>query len=191
MLAVHHFVRKLTLLTHLQTALGRRTQEVPLADSARNLRLVRTVTWTQIVLTLSRLIAVLAASIALPWSVAEKGYGAQIDADSSIPFWIALGAVLTAAASTIGFFIVEYVVRYNLSPKLGEFVCECFRDEIENMHKVLSEPWNSTDPMQVQDRETWEYVAREFLHRYRFDTVFAADRFGSILQYIQGGMQRR
>jgi hypothetical protein len=86
------------------------------------------------------------------------------------------------------FFIVEFVVRYNLSPKLGEFVCESFRDEIEAMFRVLSLPINDIDTKQVQERETWEYMAREFLHRYRFDTVFAADRFGSILQYIQAGM---
>lgn len=31
-------------------------------------------------------------------------------------------------------------------------------------------------------------MAREFLHKYRFDIVFAADRFGSILQYLQCSM---
>jgi hypothetical protein len=55
----------------------------------------------------------------------------------------------------------------------------------------LSRPINDIDTKQVQERETWEYVAREFLHRYRFDAVFAADRFGSILQYIQAGMDSR
>mmetsp|Transcript_42374 Transcript_42374/g.47161 ORF Transcript_42374/g.47161 Transcript_42374/m.47161 type:complete len:82 (-) Transcript_42374:141-386(-) len=43
---------------------------------------------------------------------------------------------------------------------------------------------------QVQQRVTWEYVAREFLHKYRFDMVFSADRFGSILQYLQSGMKK-
>jgi hypothetical protein len=49
---------------------------------------------------------------------------------------------------------------------------------------------NEIDTKIVQDRENWEYVAREFLHKYRFDTVFAADRFGTILQYIQSGMKQ-
>jgi len=31
-------------------------------------------------------------------------------------------------------------------------------------------------------------VAHQFLHKYRFDTVFDANRLGSILQYIQGGL---
>jgi hypothetical protein len=78
-----------------------------------------------------------------------------------------------------------------LSPRLGECICEAFREEIENMYKVLDFPINDIQTKQVQERETWEYVAREFLHKYRFDAVFAADRFGSILQYIQSGMDPR
>lgn len=40
---------------------------------------------------------------------------------------------------------------------------------------------------QVLDKDAWEYTARQFLHEYRFDTVFAADRFGTILQSVQSG----
>jgi hypothetical protein len=58
------------------------------------------------------------------------------------------------------------------------------------MYKGLSIPENQFDTRQVQQRVTWEYVAREFLHKYRFDTVFAADRFGSILQYLQCSMEK-
>jgi hypothetical protein len=150
---------------------------------------VRGITSTQILLTLARLVTAYAAAVALPWSVAQNT--GRIGTDKEIPIWIAFGAIYCAIGSTIFFFIVEYVVRYNLSPKLGEYVCEAFRDEIETMYKVLSKPINSIDTKQVQERETWEYVAREFLHKYRFDTVFAADRFGSIFQYIQSGMDPR
>jgi len=108
-----------------------------------------------------------------------------------IPYWTALGAVSGAIGATTFFFIIEYVVRYNLDPNLGPYICESFRDEIEVMFKILSLPINDIDAKQVQDRETWEYVAREFLHKYRFDTVFAADRFGAIFQYIQSGMDPR
>ena len=87
--------------------------------------------------------------------------------------------------------MVEYVTRYTLSPKLGEFVCEAFREEIEHIYAATSVPLNDIDAKQIQEREAWEYTAREFLHKYRFDTVFAADRFGAIMQYIQGGMERR
>jgi hypothetical protein len=40
---------------------------------------------------------------------------------------------------------------------------------------------------QKVEKDVWEYTAREFLHKYRFDTVFAADRFGTIVQHIQSG----
>jgi hypothetical protein len=77
---------------------------------------------------------------------------------SVVPFWIAFGSVCTATGSTVFFFIVELVIRYNLSPKLhlGEFVCESFRVEIEAMFLVLSLPINDVDTKQVQERETWE-----------------------------------
>ena len=32
-----------------------------------------------------------------------------------------------------------------------------------------------------------EYAARVFIRKYRFDAVFGADRFGSLLQYVQSG----
>ena len=38
---------------------------------------------------------------------------------------------------------------------------------------------------QKLEKEAWEYTSREFIHEYRFDTVFNADRFSSILQYLQ------
>jgi ribosomal protein L17 len=187
-LAVFHLWRKFLILVKLMVILSRKIQNAKSQADRDNIRKVRGVTFTQILLTVARFLSAAAAAVALPWSVAVNGFIVRIDMNGSIPFWIALGAVCTAFASTLFFFFVEFFVRYNLSPKLGEFVCESFRDEIEDMYNVLSVPANDIDTNQVQERETWEYVAREFLHRYRFDAVFAADRFGSILQYIQGGM---
>lgn len=190
-LAIFHLVRKLLLLFGLFSVLGTKANVVTEPDDRRSLRTVRAVTFTQILLTLARLATAAAAAVALPFSVAENGFGDRIATGKDLPFWIAFGAVVTAVASTIFFFAVEYVVRYNLNPKLGPFVCECFRGEIETMHKMLTVPLNEIESKQIQERETWEYTAREFLHMYRFDTVFAADRFGQILQYIQGGMDSR
>ena len=47
--------------------------------------------------------------------------------------------------------------------------------------------------VQELELEAWEYTAREFLssNGYRFDTMFAADRFGSIVQYLQSGKVKR
>jgi hypothetical protein len=190
-LATFHLVRKLFLLCGLWSVLGSKKKDVSSPHDRQDIRKIRAVTFTQILLTLARLGTAGAAAVALPFSVAENGFGDRIDTGEEIPFWIALGAVVTAVASTIFFFLVEYVVRYNLSPQLGPFVCEIFRDEIESMHQVLTVPLNDIDTKQAQDREAWEYTAREFLHKYRFDTVFAADRFGQILQYIQSGMDPR
>jgi len=191
-LAVFHFVRKLLILVRLWCTLGGKVRASGSdKDARRALQRIKGVTFTQLMLTAARLGAALGAAIALPWSVAQNAFPEKIDTDRSIPLWIALGAFCAAVGSTIFFFLVEYVVRYNLSPKLGEFVCEAFREELEELFEALSVPENTIDTKQAQQRKTWEYVARDFLHQYRFDTVFAADRFGSILQYIQGGLKQK
>jgi hypothetical protein len=190
-LALTHLIRKFFILISLWFTLGRKARDAPSVDDREAIRRVKTVTCTQILLTLTRIGAAGAAAVALPWSVAQNGYDDELKVSEEIPFWIALGAISAAVASTVFFFFVEYVVRYNLSPRLGEYICEAFREEIENMYTVLDFPINDIQTKQVQERETWEYVAREFLHKYRFDAVFAADRFGSILQYIQSGMDPR
>jgi hypothetical protein len=190
-LAAFHFFRKLTILTGLWCVMGGKVRHAPKnSASKRALRRIRAVTLTSIILTFCRLVAAVGATVALPWSVAQNAFPDKITLDEEIPFWIALGSFSAAVFATIFFFIVEFIVRYNLSPKLGEYVCEAFRAEIESLYSILSVPENDIEPKQVQRLKTWEYVAREFLHQYRFDTVFGADRFGSILQYIQGGMEQ-
>jgi hypothetical protein len=185
-----HLWRKLLILVKLGATLSAKIR-IAYADDRLNLCKVRRVTMTQIALTLTRLLSAGVAAVALPWSVANKAFVGVIGSETEVPFWLALGSVCSAISATLLFFVVELRIRYNLPPKLGDFVCESFRSEIEDMHKLFSRPMNDIDTKQVQERETWEYVAREFLHRYRFDAVFAADRFGSILQYLQGGMDRR
>jgi hypothetical protein len=96
-----------------------------------------------------------------------------------------------AVFATVFFFLVEFVVRYNLDPCLGEVVCEPFREQILKLKASFSSRVDCAgiDTIQSLEAEAWEYTAREFLssNGYRFDTVFAADRFGSIVQYIQSG----
>ena len=69
-------------------------------------------------------------------------------------------------------------------------VCEVFRDELETMYEDLSLPENKFDTKKRQDRIAWEYVAREFLRKYRFDAVFGPDRVGPILQVLQCGLEK-
>jgi hypothetical protein len=68
-------------------------------------------------------------------------------------------------------------------------VCEPYRDEIEHIKNSYTKTGRALDleAKQKIEKDTWEYTAREFLHKYRFDTVFAADRFGTIVQHIQSG----
>jgi hypothetical protein len=189
-LAASHFARKTLILVGLWSTLGLKTGGAADDQTRGALRSIKGVTFIQLLLTVARLSAALGSAVALPWSVAQNAFPDKISTDDSIPLWIALGAFCAAVGATIFFFLVEYVVRYNLPPKLGEFVCEAFREELETMFVVLSVTINDNETKKAQERTTWEYVAREFLHQYRFDTVFASDRFGSILQYIQGGMKR-
>jgi len=188
-LAVFHFVRKFCILVKLWFTLWAKSSKIapPFKD---DLRLVRRVTFTQILLTAARFCASSAAAVAFPFSVAENGYSDRIKSPGELPFLIALGAVIAAVGSTVFFLIVEYVVRYKLSTELGPFVCYLFKQEIGEIRDELStDPKNTVDTQQFQNRELWEYTARKFLHKYRFDTVFAADRFGQILQFLQAEMK--
>lgn len=182
--------RKFLILVKLIFALTSKVGSAS-SDERFNIGKVRQVTFAQIILTLTRLLTAGAAAVAISWSVANKAFSQYVLVNDRVPFWLAVGSVCAAVFAVIFFFMVEFVVRYNLPPNLGEFVCESFRGEIEEMYKLLSVPTNNIDTKQVQERETWEYVAREFLHRYRFDAIFAADRFGSLLLYLQGGMEHR
>jgi hypothetical protein len=68
-------------------------------------------------------------------------------------------------------------------------VCEPFRDQIERTYNSYARSGRVLE-LEAQlaiEKDSWEYTAREFLHKYRFDTVFAADRFGTIVQHIQSG----
>lgn len=193
-LATVHLLKKCMILTFLWYSLGKKMGNAASASATvvssvhkRKIRQVRKVTLLQIILTLTRLCATTAAMVALPLAIAQKGYGVVWNRD--LPLWLAMGAVVAAIFATILFFFVEYGVRYKITPKLGPFICELFRTEIEAIYKAMETPDNSIDPVDEMEAERWDYTAREFLSIWRFDTVFAADRFGQILLYIQGGME--
>lgn len=184
-LAVFHLVRKLIILVNLWVLLGEKVHEVP-DIYLRNLRIVRSVTLTQAFLTLTRLLAAAGAAVALPLSVAETGYSDRIPTIETLPFWIAAGSIVAAVGAGLFFVMVEYVIRYHLPTDLGPFVCNIFRAEISDINEEMAQrPTNSVITHGSHQKRAYEYTANAFLHRYRFDTVFAADRFGQILQYLQ------
>ena len=160
-LAFSHFLRKTQHLFHVHRAIKKKVQSVS-SDVHGPIKLILSVTRTQIILTLMRLIYTGAACVALPWSVIEnaigennsQGFPDKTITGFSVPFYIALGSVGLAVLQVVFFFFVEYVVRYNLSPKLGEFVCEVFCDELEELFRKLSCPLNEIDTKQVQEQKT-------------------------------------
>lgn len=196
MLATSHLIRKLVILVKLWSTLGKKLKSFRSDHSTptrvnKQLHQVRSVVTTQIALTIARLVSAATAAVALPFAVAEQGFPDAIGTPPNLPFYIALISVCVAFGATIFFFVVEFYVRYSLSTTLGHDVCECFRDEIESMHEVLVVDANDIDSRERQAADAWDYTAREFVHKYRFDTVFAADRFGQIVRYIQAGMDPR
>jgi hypothetical protein len=132
-----------------------------------------------------------ATAVALPWALCVREastFGLSFtDRSEDIPFYIASAAVIASVASWFVFFWKEYVVRYNLPCKIGQYVCAAFLDEIEQKRQSVDIPNSSTVDQHSLERATWEYAARVFIRKYRFDTVFGADRFGSLLQYLQSG----
>ncbi len=42
---------------------------------------------------------------------------------------------------------------------------------------------------QEQEREAWEYTAKNFPHKYRFNAMLSANPFSSIFQYIKSWLR--
>ena len=178
--ATTHFIRKLRYLLKVYVVLGQ-------MNTDHQVRRIRTVTRSQQLLTIVRLLAVLAASVALPWSAAVSTFGSST-LSGMIPVYIATGALCAVLAVSIFCFLVEITIRYNLDPCLGHIVCEPLRDRIADTKLSFSgATFGDIETTQKLEKEAWEYTAREFLQKYRFDVVFGADRFGAILQYLQSG----
>jgi hypothetical protein len=191
-LATFMLSRKFYLISGCSWALG--TKMATLKDSAtlkimRHLKHIRSVATIQQTVTAMRLLATAGAAVSLPYALALRS-PQQLDGDRMIPLAIAAASVCLQVLSIICLFFVEYSVLYNLDARLGEYVCDAFDDELQGMKVAISAPLNTIQAIQVQERLAWEYVARAFMHRYRFDTVFAANRFGSIFQYVQSGLAK-
>ena len=205
LLAIFHLVRKSMILGRLWMILWQKERRVcrpvtnktePMAmgndltrqkSKRQHIRLLRGVTLTQLLLTLARFATATAASIAFCLALINSIVDDQTWFPEQLPFWLAAGAFFTAVGSVLFFFVVEYVVRYQLTTELGPFVCSLFQDEINESYRAMQSisGSNRVDAKVKHDIVAWEYAARAFLHQYRFDTVLAADRFGQILQCLQ------
>jgi hypothetical protein len=177
-LACFYLFRKVVVLCKCRAAIRALRRE---EERSADLIAVQRITEAQVVITSMRAIASGAAAVALPWFVLTE------DTDFGDPvIYLALGSVLLQVLSFLLLTILEYFVLYPLDPLLGEYVCEAFRDEIieEEIKFGVDDRTNfSMSPFEIKS-ETRGYIARSFIHRYRFDTVFNADRFGAIFHYL-------
>jgi len=189
LIATGHFARKGRILMQLFTNLRRGRRQLSNATDANSSLQIQFVVIIQFVFTAVRLFTAITAATALPLALSIKGL--QTTAfPLELPLWIATVSIISAAIATLGFFFVEYSVRYNLPTKLGPSLGDLFEREIDATHAAVKTARLSSASIDTEEREAWEYTARSFLHEYRFDTVFAADRFGQLLQYLQSGMSR-
>ena len=180
LLSVHMLSKKFRLLTQLEQCLDVKIKEATSDKQLAGLIRVRMIVKQVKFITGARMSASGLAAVALPLGVTGI--------PSAIPIALAGGALAIAIGSTVALIAVEYKNRFYLESKLGQYVCEAFREEIMELYEEFKLPLNNSKAKQLQEREIWEYVAKEFLHKYRFDAVFAGNRYGSILQYIQSGL---
>ncbi len=144
----------------------------------------------ELLLTIIRICVVLASTASIFWCVAMAFTQLTGANESIIPIYIGLlGFGLGIVVATCLYWIIEFIFGYNLPTNLGEIVCEVFREELESMYEELSLPDNKFATTQGQERIAWEYVAREFFRKYRFDAIFGPDRAGPILQIVQCGLE--
>lgn len=191
-IAILRLLRKSWKVSGLWYSLEMKVQNLSHDEDKINLSKLKMIAFTHVSIALVLITAALAASVALAWNVALLIFPEEVEgvdlgwlADDKIALYVALGANFGVLLSFSLSLIVQYDLEYDLSPRLGEHVCEAYRDEIETIYKASSIP--SSD----DKRKAWEYVAREFCYKYPFDSILTADRFGSILQYLQSGMDPR
>eukprot|EP00957_Ditylum_brightwellii_P211571 15366330-Ditylum_brightwellii.AAC.1 len=101
------------------------------------------------------------------------------------------------AMSAIGAFVISIILQlyanlvllYKLEPSAAKDVCRSFWGTLLQKYADfnIGRSDKSIASPALEDRESWEYVAREFLTETRFDTVLGANRFNAVMQAIQSG----
>jgi hypothetical protein len=177
--AVHHLVRKV----HHLVKIGR------VISGVASLRMVRTMIRAQQFVTLILLLAGVCVIIALPWGLSISMWSTQVHSvHEVVPIYLSALAALPVILGGIIGVLFEYFIRYHLDPCLGPSAIEPLQEQLDQMKRFFPNPTGvEIETTQTLEKQAWEYTAREFLHEYRFDTVSAVDRFGSILQYLHSG----
>ncbi len=188
-LAIVYLARKKVHLFNLNVRMGKiATNAANPSDETKSIKAVREICGCEQVAASTQLLASLAAAVALPFDlVMRQNLTNHQYFMPKIPFSLAVGSLALSLLTSLFRLYITQVKRYNLSPCLGEHIGISFDAELQSLYKEYQTPLNTVEPKDIQTRRTWEFVAREFLHRWRFDTALQADRFGSILQFIQSG----
>lgn len=199
-LAAVFLTRKLLLQTacvaavkvHLRKSDIGRLRSTLTSASAKKMQQVVHIGRVQQLVTFFRALSAYAAAVALPWvfCVREQdllGLDLSSDLNSNLPFYIAVGSVGLQLLMLLLRYVVEYSILWGVDTMLGEHVTDCFAEELAELKRQLSAPTNSVETKHVQEARAYEYVARAFLHKYRFDTLFRANRVGNIMHHIMGG----
>jgi len=188
LLGVYYLSRQIWQQLHCMFAVSSKISSLKKneTNAAAHLWHIRNLLVCQHIVSVMRCVAAAAAAIALPWNqaVARGWYP-----DAIIAGWLSVGSAVLMIISVIFQWIVDYVIIYNLDAKLGEYVCKAFEIDIMQMRSEFGWPLNSTVTRQEQEREAWEYTAKNFLHKYRFDAMLSANPFSSIFQYIKSGLR--
>jgi len=185
-LSMLHLFRKFWILWGLSGKLSVKLSKGGNDEAKENIKTIKSVTRSQQTVTLMRFIASAGSAVALYTGLAalnmtNTNFG-------QAPFWIGLGSLCLHVLSVVYLLFIEYFIRYKFDPRLGEYLSESFREEIAELHNAFSMKLTNINTNQEQELNTWEYVAREFLHDHRFDTVFAADRFSALFNFLQSGL---
>jgi len=190
-LAAVFLTRKLLFQTGCISAVKGHLRNSRNSASAQKMQQVVRIGRAQQLVTFFRALSAYAAAVALPWNwvVAEQDLlGLDLsELLSDLPFYLAAGSAGLQLVMLLFRYVVEYSILWSVDTKLGEYVTDCFADELAELKKKLSAPMNSVETVHVQEARAWEYVARAFLHKYRFDTIFRANRMGNIMHHIMSG----
>jgi len=186
-LAIVYLARKEMHLVKLNVRMGSiMLNTVNESEETNTIKSVRGICRCEQIAAFAQIVASLAAAVALPFDLAMRQNLTDFFAPK-IPFSLAIGSLALSLLVFLFRLYITQVKRYNLSPCLGEHIAKSFDAELQSLYQDYQTPMNTVEPKEIQERRTWEFVAREFLHRWRFDTALQADRFGSILQYVESG----
>ena len=182
MMAVYFFLTHLSLLTRCFSAVGSKLKSLNSSsfpqdtEQKEKLASIRRAAFLKAFGLLMRVIASACAVVALPWALAADIGDTEHEYLPILLAGISFGLQMLSA---LLLYVIDITVIYRLTPLMGKLCCSPFEEEIEQRKEKFKR-----DNSQVRKRQEWEYIAVDFLHEYRFDTIFSSNRFGSIMQFI-------